>query len=640
MCGIAGIAAGGAPLDPDWLARRAAAMAGTLAHRGPDRGGAWRDDAGRVALGFRRLAILDLSAAGDQPMGSACGRWRIVYNGEIYNHAQLRADLEARGHRFRGQSDTETLVEHVAAHGIDATLPRLVGMFAIALWDARDRRLWLIRDRLGIKPLYWGELEGVFVFASELKAIRAGLDAAPDIDRAALSAYLGANHVPAPWSIYRGVSKLEPGTVLTWSPGEQPRIRRYWSLADVVAQERRPLDAAEAIDRAEALIGEAVRGRLIADVPLGALLSGGIDSSAVVAAMRARGGGAPVRSFTIGFAEAGYDEAAHARAVAAHLGTDHTELTLGAEDARALIPALPDWFDEPFADSSALPTHLVCRLARQHVTVVLSGDGGDEVFFGYNRHVAGARALARLAAVPAPLRGLAAGLIEAVPTRGWDALALALPEKRRPRMLGDKLHKLARAMTARSVEGFYQSLIGRWQDPGRLTGFTGALHPPIDLPETAFHDASERMAALDMLGYLPGDILTKVDRASMAVGLEARVPLLDHRLVEFAWTLPSSLKIRDGQGKWLLRQVLYRHVPRALVDRPKAGFAVPLADWLRGPLRDWAEALFDESAMRAQGLIDPAPVRRLWSAHLAGRGNHAEALWTVAMLNAWAARWL
>lgn len=639
MCGIAGIAAGGAPMDRDALARRAGAMAARLVQRGPDRAGLWADPDGRVALGFRRLAILDLSAAGDQPMASACGRWHIVYNGEIYNFAELRRDLEARGHRFRGRSDTEALLEHVAAHGVEATLARLVGMFAIALWDARDKRLWLVRDRLGIKPLYWGEADGAFLFASELKAIRAGLETAPEVDRAALAAYLKAGNVPAPMSIYRGIAKLEPGTVLSWSPGESPRIARYWSMADVVAQPRAALDEREAVERADALIRQAVRARLVSDVPLGALLSGGIDSTAVVAAMRAEAAG-PVRSFTIGFEEAGYDEAAHARAVAVHLGTDHTELTLGPDDARALIPDLPDWFDEPFADSSALPTYLVCRLARAHVTVALSGDGGDEVFFGYNRHVAGAAALRRLGSVPAPLRGLAAGLIGTVPTRGWDALALVLPERRRPRMLGDKLHKLARAMTARSVDGFYQGLIARWHDPSQLTGFRGTLNPPLDLPEDALAEASERMAALDTVGYLPGDILTKVDRASMAVGLEARVPLLDHRLVEFAWTLPARLKVRDGAGKWLLRQVLYRSVPRDLMERPKAGFAIPLADWLKGPLRDWAEALFDENAMRAQGLIDPKPVRALWAAHLAGRGNHAEALWTVAMLNAWTARWL
>lgn len=617
-------------------------MGDAMPHRGPDQAAVWSAPESGVAFAFRRLAIVDLTETGHQPMTSRDGRWTICYNGEIYSYRAIRADMEARGHIFRGTSDTEAMLEHIAAFGIEATLPRLVGMFAIALWDAKERRLHLIRDRLGIKPVYWGEAEGRFLFASELKCIRAALDACPEIDRKALTDYIALNNVPGARSIYRGFHKLEPGCWLSVSPGERPDIRRYWSMADVVSQPRRALSDGEALEQADALIREAVACRMIADVPLGALLSGGIDSSTVVAAMQAAASG-PVKTFTIGFDEAGYDEAAHARAVAHHLGTDHTELRLGASDALGLIPSLPDWYDEPFADSSALPTYLVSRLARGSVTVALSGDGGDEVFFGYNRHVAGPAALKRMAPVPGPLRDLAAGALSAVPTGGWDGLARLLPEHKRPRMLGDKLHKLARVMASRSVEGMYQALVARWQNPARLTGFDARLDdgpPPFTLPQNAFQDDAERLAALDTIGYLPGDILTKVDRASMAISLEARVPLLDHRLVEFAWTLPTSLKIRDGRGKWLLRQVLHRYVPRDLVDRPKSGFAIPLADWLRGPLREWAGDLLSTTSIKRTGLIDPAPVAEAWSAHLSGKGNHAEGLWTILMLEAWAARWI
>ncbi len=642
MCGIAGLIELGGVEARQRLEARAGAMGGAMPHRGPDQSAVWAAPDSGVAFAFRRLAILDLSEAGHQPMTSRDGRWTICYNGEIYSYRAIRADMEARGIVFRGTSDTEAMLEHIAAFGIEATLPRLVGMFAIALWDARERRLHLIRDRLGIKPVYWGEAESRFLFASELKCIRAALDSCPQIDRKALTDYIALNNVPGARTIYRGFQKLEPGCWLSVSPGERPVIRRYWSMADVVSQPRRQLSDAQAIEEAEAMIREAVSCRMIADVPLGALLSGGVDSSTVVAAMQAAASG-PVKTFTIGFGEAGYDEAAHARAVAAHLGTEHTELRLGASDALALIPSLPDWYDEPFADSSALPTYLVSRLAKGSVTVALSGDGGDEVFFGYNRHVAGPAAMRRMAPLPGALRDLAAGALSSVSTSRWDGLARLLPESRRPRMLGDKLHKLARVMAARSVEGMYQALIARWQDPSRLTGFDARLDDgpaEFTLPQTAFQDDAERLAALDTIGYLPGDILTKVDRASMAVSLEARVPLLDHRLVEFAWTLPTALKIRDGRGKWLLRQVLYRHVPRELVDRPKSGFAIPLADWLRGPLKPWAGDLLNADSMRRTGLIDPAPIARAWDEHLAGKGNHAEGLWTILMLEAWAARWL
>ncbi|MDD9926693.1 MAG: asparagine synthase (glutamine-hydrolyzing) [Rhodospirillaceae bacterium] len=633
MCGIAGFLDLKRQTDAQSLASQAEAMGGAQIHRGPDSGGVWTDEAAGIALSFRRLAIIDLSPAGDQPMVSASGRHVLIFNGEIYNFKELRADLEAAGHRFRGDSDTEAMLEGFAAWGIEATVARLIGMFAFALWDREERRLWLGRDRLGIKPLYYGERDGLFLFGSELKALRAKDGWTPRIDRDALAAFTRFNHVPTPLSIYEGIRKLPPATLLSYRPGEAPALIRYWDMERVATQTRRDIPDEEAIAEAETLLTDAVSRRMVADVPLGALLSGGIDSATVVALMQ-KSSTQPVRTFTIGFAEGGFDEAAHARAVADYLGTDHTEIAMSPDHARTVIPRLANWYDEPFADSSALPTRLVCELAQRDVTVALSGDGGDETFLGYNRYRAADALWQRMQRTPAPLRQLASCVLGGVPTGVWDGLARLLPQARRPSLAGDKAHKLAESLRQADADGIYWNLVSHWKTPIVQDG-----RHDDRLSSDAITDFGERMAYYDTMSYLPDDILAKVDRASMSVSLEARVPLIDHRLLEFAWSLPKRLRLRDGQSKWLLRQVLYRHVPPSIVDRPKSGFAVPIAPRLRGPWRERAENLRAEPRPREEGWCDPAPVRRAWTAHLAGRGNHWEALWGVCVAQAWRERW-
>ncbi|MDW3206720.1 MAG: asparagine synthase (glutamine-hydrolyzing) [Alphaproteobacteria bacterium] len=634
MCGIAGFFDTGRRTDARRLTEIGRAMTDAMPHRGPDMGDVWADESAGICLGFRRLAIIDLSPAGHQPMHSADGRYVLTYNGEIYNYRELADDVAARGHSFRGSSDTEVMLELFARDGVAKTLPRLIGMFAIALWDRQERQLTLIRDRLGIKPLYFGRQNGRVFWGSELKAVRAHPEFEAAVDPLAMDGYLKGNAVPAPNCIYRDMEALSPGGYAVIGADGEISRKAYWSMADVARQPVQSIDDRDLIDRTEELVSDAVRRRMVADVPLGALLSGGVDSSTVVALMQ-KASDRPVKTYTIGFGASDYDEADHARAVATHLGTDHTELSLSADDARDLIPNLPDWFDEPFADSSALPTYLVCRLAQQSVTVALSGDGGDEVFFGYNRHRALNAMERRLGNVPNPLRRLAGCALAAPGPALWDGIAKAIPSKYRPRMAGTKAQKLARALAAGSADDRYLDLITHW--PEDLTGLGRTMEMPDGAPD---RDAAARAAWADTVGYLPNDILTKVDRASMAVSLEARVPLLDHRVVEFAWTLPTHAKIRNGVTKWPLREVLYRHVPKDLVDRPKSGFAIPLGDWLSGPLRDWAETLLAEDRLRARGWVDPAPIRRAWRDHLNGRGARAEALWGVCMLEAWADRWV
>lgn len=642
MCGFCGIltASPGPFSDRGGMEAAVRRMNDTIAHRGPDGDGVWVDEAAGVALAHRRLAIVDLSPLGRQPMESADGRWVIAYNGEIYNFQDLRAELEAAGHRFRGHSDTEVLVEGVAAWGVEATARRLVGIFALALWDRRERALHLARDQMGVKPLYWARFGGTVLFGSQPKALRAHPAFRADIDRDALASYLRFAYVPAPHTIYAGVHKLEPGCILTICQDAEPVRTVYWSLEAAVragVSDRLSLSDEEAADRLEALLSDAVGRQMMADVPLGAFLSGGVDSSTVVALMQAQSA-RPVRTFTIGFREAGYDESADARAVARHLGTDHTELTVEPGDALAAIPAMADWYDEPFADSSQVPTFLVSQLTRRSVTVALSGDGGDELFAGYRRYFLGARLWRGLAPLPAGLRGAAAGLIRTVPPARWDALLGRVPGLR---MAGDKMHKLAGILGCADADAVYRALVSQWPDPAQVApggheprGLLWAADPAALLP-----DFTERMQYLDAATYLPDDILAKVDRASMAVALEARVPLLDHRVVEFAWRLPLHQKIRDGQGKHLLRRVLYRHVPKELIERPKMGFSVPIAEWLRGPLRPWAEELLDERRLRAGGLLDAGIVRTAWAEHLSGRRNWQHRLWAVLMFQAWKARW-
>lgn len=643
MCGIAGFFDAASSRDGLEARSVAFAMGQALAHRGPDGDGTWVDPECGVALAHRRLAIIDLSAAGQQPLWSADHSMVIVYNGEVYNAADLRAELvQAGAGPFRGHSDTEVIVEACRLWGVEAAVRRLIGMFAFALWDRAARRLWLVRDRLGIKPLYWGRFGRLMLFGSELKALRAHGGWTPRIDRSAMATFMRYGYVPGPQSIYTGVFKLPPGHILSIGegPDDAPRLTPFWTLEQTVAQARSErldgISDAEAADRLEALLGDAVRRRMVSDVPLGAFLSGGIDSSTVVALMQAASD-RKVRTFTIGFGERGYDEARHATAVAAHLGTDHTELTVSAAEARDVIPGLPQVYDEPFADSSQIPTLLLSAMTRQHVSVALSGDGGDELFGGYGRYDMTSRLWDRLSPVPMPVRRLGACALRAISPAGWQRLVNLMPARRQPFAAGERLHKLAGALTQPDRDAVYRYLISQWQESFNLCRGQAEAPTLFDNPAAAGApvDVVERLQYLDTLTYLPDDILTKVDRASMAVGLEVRVPILDHRVVAFAWQLPARFKLHDGTGKALLRQVLYRHVPRALVERPKQGFVVPMADWLRGPLRDWAEDLLDAGRMDAEGLLDTDVVAATWKAHLSGAENMQHRLWPVLMFQAW-----
>lgn len=595
-------------------------------------------------------------------MHSACGHFVLAFNGEIYNHLQLRAELEGAGHApaWRGHSDTETLLAGIAAWGLEQTLLRCVGMFAIALWDRQTRTLQLARDRFGEKPLYYGWVgqgaERALVFGSELKALKAYLGFDAPVCREALAQYMRFMYVPAPRSIYQGIFKLEPGCLLTVqglppvaAPAEPLRpgqahgsvvLERWWALADAVVAGAKNLivDEAEALQLLEEQLSSAVRLQSLADVPLGAFLSGGVDSSAIVALMQAQSS-RPVKTFTIGFDQAGFDESPHALAVARHLGTEHEEMRITVAMAQAVIPELPAMYDEPFADSSQIPTHLVCKAARQQVTVALSGDAGDELFGGYNRYFWGPRIWRRLGGVPYPLRQALSGGLAALPAGGWDALARPLGVVRP----GEKLHKLARALRGvHDFDGLYRNLLSEWKSPAVLVlGEHGKpVHEPASLlddplPARGTEAAALRMMYRDSMSYLPDDILCKVDRAAMAVSLETRVPFLDHRVAELAWRLPLHMKIRGNQGKWALRQVLYKYVPRELIERPKAGFAIPVGEWLRGPLREWAESLLDERRLALEGYLNPAPVRALWAQHLSGRYDWTARLWCVLMFQAW-----
>ncbi|MGB6241300.1 MAG: asparagine synthase (glutamine-hydrolyzing) [Castellaniella sp.] len=651
MCGLAGF------LNSVRGSDRAAAnavlerMADTIVSRGPDDAGAWSDETG-IGLAHRRLSILDLSPAGHQPMACASGRYMIVFNGEIYNHLDLRRELDAAGAlAWRGHSDTETLLAGFLAWGIRATVERCTGMFAFAVWDRQDQTLTLGRDRLGEKPLYYGwQGQGdaaCFLFGSELKALRAHPRFAAAIDRDALCLLMRHNYIPAPHSIYQGIRKLPAACLLTVSQRQrEPRIESYWSLADVaVAGVRAPFagSAEQATDALEDLLMSAVGRQMMADVPLGAFLSGGIDSSTVVALMQAQSS-RRVKTFSIGFREDAYNEAEHAKAVARHLGTDHTELYVTAQQALDVIPGLPRLYCEPFADSSQIPTFLVSQLARRQVTVSLSGDAGDELFAGYGRYARNSRRWAQVARLPYGLRRVAAAGMRSLSPAAWQAVLgparPLMPASLRRAHLGEKLHQGAGMLAARRIDELYLESISRW-DPADLV--IGGREPMTYLngqpPALDGLDPMQRLMALDALVYLPDDILAKVDRAAMGVSLESRVPFLDHEVVEFAWQLPQSLKLRDGAAKWILRQVLYRHVPRELIERPKMGFGVPVGSWLRGPLRDWAEQLLDASRLRREGFFRPEPIRKKWDEHLAGRRNWQYHLWGVLMFQAWLEEW-
>lgn len=652
MCGIAGLVQSH-PISPDQLQAIAVSMGAAIAYRGPDAAGVWQDPQLGVALAHQRLAILDLTLAGHQPMHSASGRYVIAFNGEIYNHQQLRRSLESTGQApsWHGHSDTETLLAAIEAWGLAATLRQATGMWALALLDRQQRQLHFACDRFGEKPLYWGlsgsGMEQALVFGSELSALRAFPAFNNSINRAALAQFLRFCVVPAPLSIYAGIAKLSAGHLVSIPlplalgaplPASQP----WWSLSAVIeAGDADPFSSEpEALAALETSLSQAVAEQAIADVPLGAFLSGGIDSSLITALLQAQSSRS-VRTFTIGFSEAGFNEAPYARAVAKHLGTDHSEILLTSADAQALIPKLPQLYSEPFADSSQLPTHLVCRSARQAgLTVALSGDGGDELFGGYNRYFWGPRIWNRLAWLPGPLRHSLGLAITALPPPAWDALGRPLPIGQ----LGHKVHKLAaRLRDVRSSDDLYRSLVSEWPDPAALLQgeppelAATAIDQP--LPTCLADHPAARMMAWDSLSYLPNDILVKVDRAAMAASLETRAPFLDHRVAEAAWRLPMSMKIRAGQGKWALRQILYKHLPRELIERPKAGFAMPIGQWLRGPLRSWAETLLEPGQMQRQGYLRPEPIQMLWRQHLSGRYNHTTKLWTVLMWQAWLEQW-
>ncbi len=658
LCGLAGFwSVGVNKQSADELNKTIVGMASVLASRGPDDSGSWTDPPCGVAFGHSRLAVLDLSPAGHQPMHSHSGRFTTSFNGEIYNHLAIRVELDETGFRpeWRGHSDTETLLAAIEYWGVEDTLKRCVGMFAFALWDSESHSLTLARDRFGEKPLYYGWLGNVeqstFIFASEIKAIRAYPGFNAPVSRAALSQYLRFTYVPAPLSIYERIFKLEPGCMLTiegappqYAPSspiavgqryETLKMQRWWSLEDVVVsgQIKQYGSEAIAIDELEMTLSKAVEGQSLADVPLGAFLSGGVDSSTIVALMQSQSS-QRVKSFTIGFDEAGFDESTHARSVADHLATDHHEMRVTSRMVQDVIPSLPWVYDEPFADSSQIPTHLVCKAARQNVTVALSGDGGDELFGGYNRYFWGPRIWNRLSWLPFSARRLLGHAIEGVRIEAWDIAngITGVPN------LGDKAHKLgARLNSVKGMNDLYWSLVSEW-DPASLVRGISSVSPSPWESNNAFSESLnpvERMMFRDTVTYLPDDILCKVDRAAMACSLETRVPFLDHRVVELAWRLPLNMKIRGNTGKWALRQVLYKYVPKELIERPKAGFAIPIGQWLRGPLRDWAESLLEETRLCQEGYFHPEPIRKAWAEHLAGRRDHASKIWTILMFQAW-----
>lgn len=647
MCGIAGYLAtsGDTPTNQDGtLALHQ--MGHAIAHRGPNDAGVWLDADAGIGLVHRRLSIIDLSAAGHQPMVAASGRYVLVFNGEIYNHLNLRRELEQRtvGMPWRGHSDTETLLAGFDAWGVIPTIEKCVGMFAFALWDRQSRSLTLGRDRLGEKPLYYGWQGDSFLFGSELKALKAHRAFRAAIDRDAMALLMRCNYIPAPHSIYEGISKLPPGCLLTVSTRQRDTVPRpYWSALQTIAGGKaRPFagSPADAVATLESLLMDAVQQQMVADVPLGAFLSGGVDSSTVVALMQAQSS-QPVRTFSIGFYKDVYNEAHHAKAVAQHIGTHHTELYVSDRDAMDVIPLLPAMYDEPFADSSQIPTHLVSRMASQHVTVSLSGDGGDELFCGYNRYVLSERAWKHISRMPASVRRAAATALAWLSPQALNVLARSVqsltPGQYRMANFGEKIRKGAAVLGCRDTLDLYRGLISQWENPTELVlGSSDRSAVLTDLPTLpAGLSDVEQMMALDLVTYLPDDILCKVDRAAMSVSLESRVPLLDHRVVELAGQLPLEYKLRDGVSKWVLREVLYKYVPKALIDRPKMGFGVPIEHWLRGPLKEWAQALLDESRLHREGYFDPRPISRCWDQHLSGRYDRQHHLWNVLTFQAW-----
>jgi asparagine synthase (glutamine-hydrolysing) len=638
MCGFVGFLGDNSFKDRGKAEALLQQMADTIFYRGPDDSGYWCDLDEHIGLGHRRLSIVDLSSAGHQPMISHSGRYVIAFNGEVYNHRKLRDELG--NIPWQGHSDTETLLAGFDLWGVQGAVERSVGMFAFAVWDKSKNTLYLGRDRIGEKPLYYGWQGSSFMFASELKALKKHPSFKAEINRDSVCLFLRFGYVPAPYSIFNGIRKLEPGCLLSLSLKQpEPKIWKYWSAVDLVKKgisSPFPGTPLEAVDELELLAKDAIKQQMVADVPLGAFLSGGKDSSAVVALMQTQST-QKIKTFSIGFKEEGYNEAVYAKAIAEHLGTDHTELYVPPNLAREVIPRLSTLYDEPFADSSQIPTFLVAQLARQNVTVSLSGDAGDELFGGYNRYQVTGNLWKRLELLPRSARKLIAKGIEAVSPQVWDNVYKIIPGSNRFVNIGDKLHKGAGVMASRSIDELYMELCSMFSDPNNLV--IGGREPNTLLrgnkPDLTGLSDVESMMALDLLTYLPDDILVKIDRAAMGVSLETRVPFLDHRIVEFAWTLPESFKIRNGEMKWPLCQILYRYFPRELIDRPKMGFGIPIHDWLRGPLKEWAEQLLDETRLKAEGIFRPAPIRKIWASHLSGHRNFGHYLWSVLIFQLW-----
>lgn len=631
MCGIAGVFATGESQRPSATVEHALSMVRTLVKRGPDGEGSWGDPAAGIAFGHRRLSIVDLTDTGAQPMQSADGRYIITFNGEVYNFRELRDELAAYGHSFHGTSDTEVMLAAITQWGLKGAVQRFIGMFSFGLFDRTSKTLSLVRDRMGVKPLYWSLQGGVLMFGSGLRALMAHPACAREIDRDAVAAFIRYSYVPTPASIFKNVFKLPPASILTIAPGQALRISRYWTIP--ASSSAAPLtDEATATEQLDGLLRDSINKRMISDVPLGAFLSGGIDSSTVVALMQAQSTHR-IKTFTVGFSDPAFNEADHARAVAEHLGTDHTEVTLDAEDALKLVTDIPEWFDEPFADASQLPTYLVAAATRKHVTVALSGDGGDELFGGYPKYRSFEKLWRHAGTTPRPLRAAAGSLLTVLPDKVLRMLTRGADDR-----IGEKVRRAAGAL---AVESRSQAQLAVDAVGLRETIVLDAADAPSpQMQPIESLDAISQMQLNDMLGYLPDDILTKVDRCTMAVSLEAREPLLDHRLVEFVWTLSPGLRHGGSVSKRLLRNVLKRYVPQGLTDRPKRGFSVPLAAWLRGPLRPWADELLSEASLAKDGLFDVPTVRNIWRRHLSGAETNATGLWNVLMMQAWLRRWM